>query len=213
MASATRPPFCVLIVIHVTLIGIVVSGTGADLIDDCVNVSVTSCIGRYADIYNAFVSDENSFTIESALYPPKKPSSVRVFVNLNVLNRSRTTDSSKENSKADVVEYTWSLKCLYAALPAVFLEILSLGSILVTPRTQEVDITIPHFCCNVSVKERKKWIEDVLAAVSRLPAIGLGYYGFRPKRFKYLLYKVRMLVLRRRARKRIYLWMSLKYTN
>lgn len=163
MAFATRPPFCVSF-FHVTLIGIMVNGTGADLIRDCVNVNVTSCIGRYADIYDAFVSDENSYKIQAALYPPKNSSSVRVFVNLNVLNRSRT-DASKENHKADVAEYTWSLKCLYAALPAYFLEILSLGSILVTPRTQKLNITIPHFCCNVSVEEREKWIEDVLAAL------------------------------------------------
>ena len=203
MAFATRPPFCVLILIHVTLIGIMVNGTGADLIRDCVNVNVTSCIGRYADIYDAFVSDENSYKIQAALYPPKNSSSVRVFVNLNVLNRSRT-DASKENYKADVAEYTWSLKCLYAALPAYFLEILSLGSILVTPRTQKLNITIPHFCCNVSVEERQKWIEDVLAAVSRLSAIRLGFYGFRTKRCKYLLYQVRILVLHRRTRKRIF---------
>lgn len=161
MAYVTRPTFGAALFIHVIFIAISVKGTGADIISDCVNVS--TCIGTYGDIYNALASDKNSFNIESALYPAKKPSSVRVFVNLHGQNGSEKTN----NSTSDVIKYTWSLNCLYAAFPAVFLEISSLGSILVTNLTQELNITIPHFCCNVSVKDRKNMIEAVLAAVSR----------------------------------------------
>ena len=146
--------------IHVILIDIAVHCTGADVIDDCVNVS--TCIGTYGDIYNALTSDKNSFSIESALYPAKSPSSVRVFVNLYGQNGPDETD----HSTSQVTKYTWSLNCLYVAFPAVFLEVSSLGSILVTNLTQELNITIPHFCCNVSVKDRKNIIESVLAAVS-----------------------------------------------
>ena len=65
-----------------------------------------------------------------------------------------------------VMKYTWSVRSLYAAFPAVFLEISSLFSILMTPRTQELNITISYFFCNVSVKDRKRMIKTVLAAVS-----------------------------------------------
>ena len=54
-----------------------------------------------------------------------------------------------------VMKYTRSVRSLNAAFPAVFLEISSLFSILVTPRTQELNITIPYIFCNVSVKDRK----------------------------------------------------------
>ena len=69
-------------------------------------------------------------------------------------------------------EYLWSMSCLYAAIPATLLEVLSLGSIIVAPRTQDLKIHIPLFCCNVSDKESdrrtniKGMIEGVLAAVS-----------------------------------------------
>ena len=155
-----RPTFCGGLFIYVILIDIAVHGTGADVIDDCVNVS--TCIGTYGDIYNALASDRNSFNIESGLYPAKRPPSVRVFVNLYGQNGPDETD----HSTSEVTKYTWSLNCLYAAFPAVFLEVSSLGSILVTNLTQELNITIPHFCCNVSVKDRKDIIESVLAAVS-----------------------------------------------
>ncbi|XP_078349992.1 uncharacterized protein LOC144634813 isoform X2 [Oculina patagonica] len=60
------------------------------------------------------------------------------------------------------------MNCLYAAFPAEVLEVLSLGSILVTPRTQELNITIPPFCCNVTVEKRQRMIKDVLAALQDL---------------------------------------------
>ena len=71
-----------------------------------------------------------------------------------------------------VMKYTRSVRSLNAAFPAVFLEISSLFSILVTPRTQELNITIPYFCCNVSVKDRKRMIKTVLADVS----ISISYF-------------------------------------
>ena len=147
--------FFVLLFIQATLIS-VHHCTKADIIEACVNHP--PCIETYANIYNALTSDDNSFNIESALYPATLPSSVRVFVNVYGPNR---TDNSTTETK-----YTWSINCLYAAFPARVLEVLSLGSILVTPRTQELNITIPQFCCNVSVEKRQMMIKDVLAAVS-----------------------------------------------
>lgn len=166
MVHVKRPASCCLLFIHVFLIGIDVSkGTRTNVINDCDNTN--SCLETHADIYYTLASDENSFKIESALYPPKKPSSVRVFVNLYGKNGSNSTD----NSTSDVTNYTWSLNCLYAAFPALFLEFLSLGSILVTPLTQELNIKIPYFCCNVSTKDRRRMTEDVLAAVSRIATV------------------------------------------
>jgi len=56
------------------------------------------------------------------------------------------------------------MSCIYAALPGAVLQVLSLGSILVSPRTQELDIQIPPFCCNVSEnkEERKQKINGML---------------------------------------------------
>ena len=137
----------------------------ADFSNNCVNSTDSlTCIRTYEQLYNRLAKSDNSFNIESALYPAKKPSSVRVFVNVYGPNET----------EADIAQYTWSISCLYAAVPALVLEVLSLGSILVTPRTQTLDISIPHFCCNVSKMEderRKKineMIEGVLAAVSTI---------------------------------------------
>ncbi|XP_044166430.1 uncharacterized protein LOC122950431 [Acropora millepora] len=56
------------------------------------------------------------------------------------------------------------MSCLYAAIPSVVLEVLSLGAILVTPRTQELNLQIPLFCCNVSEdkEDRKRKIDEML---------------------------------------------------
>ena len=147
--------FLFLLIVQVAFVS-VLECTSTDIIGHCVNFS--PCIETFANIYNSLASDDNSYNIESALYPAKKPSSVRVFVNVYGPNK---TDNSTTDTK-----YTWSLNCLYAAIPARVLEVLSVGSILVTSRTQELNITIPQFCCNVSVEIRQKMIEDVLAAVS-----------------------------------------------
>lgn len=134
----------------------------AEFSDTCDNsTSSLSCIHTYEQLYRSLTKSDNSFNIESALFPAKKPSSVRVFVNLHGPNKTGSP----------IARYTWSLSCLYVAIPDVFLEIVSLGSILVIHRTKELNLTIPHFCCNVSKTEdeRKKtindMIENVLAAV------------------------------------------------
>ncbi|XP_068695810.1 uncharacterized protein [Montipora foliosa] len=127
-------------------------------------VSNKSCSQTFEDVYNALASGKNYFNIAEALYPATKPSSVLVYVNLHV--------TKKENSTP--VPYTWSKLCLYASLPTNVLEILSLGSILVAPRTQQLDITIPPFCCNVSEDERKAIFHGALASLEDLavsPAI------------------------------------------
>ena len=141
--------------------------TIADVVGKCANTTI--CIGTYADIYKSLDSDVNSFNIEYALYPANEPFSVLVFVNLYGQNG---TDKTGNDSVPDVMKYIWSLRSLYAAFPAVFLEISSFFSILVTPRTQELNITIPFFCCNVSVKDRKRMIKTALAAVS----ISISYF-------------------------------------
>ena len=160
MACVTqRTSIIVYAVFH--LISSLVICTTADVVGNCANVA--TCIGTYADIYKSCASDENSFKIESALYPANEPSSVLVFVNIHGQNGSHKT---ADDSVPGVMKYTWSLRGLYAAFPAVFLEISSLFSIPVISRTQELNITIPYFCCNVSVKDRKRMIKNVLAAVS-----------------------------------------------
>lgn len=155
MSHMILQTFFILFFIQAALISVFYC-TKADVIKDCINF--TPCIGTYANIYDALASDDNSFNIESALYPATKPSSIRVFVNVYGANKM-------DNSTTDT-KYTWSMNCLYAAFPAGVLEALSLGSILVTYRTQELNITIPQFCCNVSVAKRQKMIKEVLAAVS-----------------------------------------------
>ena len=160
MACVTqRTSIIVYVVFH--LISSLFICTGADVISECANA--TSCIGTYADIFKSLASDVNSFNIESALYPANEPSSVLVFVSIYGQNGP---DNTGNDSMPAVIKYTWSLRSLYAAFPAVFLEISSLFSILVTLRTQELNITIPYFCSNVSVKDRKRMIKTVLAAVS-----------------------------------------------
>ena len=155
----------VYVVFH--LISSLVIYTKADVLSECANA--TSCIGTYADTFKSLASDVNSFNIESALYPANEPSSVLVFVNIYGQNGP---DKTGNDSTPAVIKYTWSLRSLYAAFPAVFLEISSLFSILVTPRTQELNITIPYFCYNVSVKDRKRMIKTVLADVS----ISMSYF-------------------------------------
>ncbi|CAH3187627.1 unnamed protein product [Porites evermanni] len=117
----------------------------------------TSCIDSYADIYKSLASEENSFNIESALYPAMMPSSLVVKVEFITHNET------------SVAIYTWSLNCLYVAIPPQVLQLLSLGSVLVEPRTQELKICIPYFCKNFSsTKEQNDLMRDVLAALQDL---------------------------------------------
>ena len=128
----------------------------ADVINNC--TSSTSCIYSYEQVYQSFTKSDNSYSISYALYPGRlKPSSVRVFVNLYGLGLNKTKDCTP-------AQYTWSMSCLYATIPSVVLEVLSLGAILVTPRTQELNLQIPLFCCNVSEdkEDRKRKIDEML---------------------------------------------------
>jgi len=129
--------------------------TKANVIKECVNN--TTCVETYADVYSALASPKNYFNIAVALYPARKPSSVLVHVNLHTYNHTE---------KSSPVPYTWSISCLYAAFPAKVLELLSLGSLIVTSRKRELNITIVPFCCNVSEDDRFTMIDRVLAEVS-----------------------------------------------
>ena len=65
----------IFLVIQVALFDFVLQ-TKADGTRSCTNF--TYCIGSYADIYKSPTSEDNSFNIESALYPAMKPSSLVV---------------------------------------------------------------------------------------------------------------------------------------
>lgn len=137
--------------------------TEAAVVNNCTSPvhSTASCDKiTYEQVYSILAKSQNSFNIESALYPPKRPSSVRVLVNVYGPNE---TDLLTPAAK-----YTWSISCLYAALPAEFLEIWSLWAIQVNRRTQKLNITISISCCDVTKGVLKKHIEDSLAAVSTL---------------------------------------------
>ncbi|XP_067050429.1 uncharacterized protein [Acropora muricata] len=128
----------------------------ADVINNC--TSSTSCIYSYEHVYQSFTKSDNSYNISYALYPGRlNPSSVHVFVKVYGLGLNKTKNCTP-------AQYTWSMSCLYAAIPSVVLEVLSLGAILVTPRTQELNLQIPLFCCNVSEdkEDRKRKIDEML---------------------------------------------------
>ena len=142
----------IFLVIQVALFDFVLQ-TKADGMRSCSNF--TCCIESYADIYKSLTSEDNSFNIESALYPAMKPSSLVVKVQIFGPNHT------------SLANYTWSINCLYVAFPAEVLQVLSFGSILVTPRTQHLNVCIPYFCRNFSsVKDQKDLMKGVLAAVS-----------------------------------------------
>lgn len=122
-------------------------------------VDNTTCTQTYGEVYNMLASQKNYYKIAQALYPAKKPSSFLVHVRLYGANGTENCTPAA---------YTWSMSCLYAAFPPNVLEILSWGAIIVTPRTQELNITIPPFCCNVSKENRMTMIDNVLAALQDL---------------------------------------------
>ena len=141
-----------LLIIQVALVGFI-SHSQADVIRNC--TEFTSCIDSYVDIYKSLTSEENRFNIATALYPAMMPSSLLVKVQIFRSNMSVATD------------YTWTVNRLYVAFPVDVLQVLSLGSILVTPRIQNLKLCIPQFCLNFSsVKEQKDLMKRVLAAVS-----------------------------------------------
>lgn len=128
--------------------------SNADIINTCVDT--TWCSHSYEQVYKSLAKAENNFNISHALYPGRsRPPSVRVLVSVF---GSQKTKASKP------AVYTWSMSCLFVSVPAAVLEFLSLGSILVTPRTQELIVHIPQFCCNVSERSegRKRIIDEML---------------------------------------------------
>jgi len=152
--------FTLLFVIKFCIFGGLECANNTDVISHCIDNH--PCIGTYKEIYNDL--KRNSFNIRSALYPVMRPSSVRVFVNVfvNVYGPDGT-----QNPRSNAVKYTWSTNCLFVALPAAVLQVMSLGSILVDPRTQHLNITLrSFFCCKVSEDRRGKMIKNVIAEVS-----------------------------------------------
>ena len=143
----------------------------ADVINNC--TSSTSCIYSYEQVYQSFTKSDNSYNISYALYPGRlNPSSVHVFVKVYGLGLNKTKNCTP-------AQYTWSMSCLYAAIPSVLLEVLSLGAILVTPRTQELNLQIPLFCCNVSEdkEDRKRKIDEMLTrAIADVSYCALRYF-------------------------------------
>ena len=120
----------------------------ADVIKHCMNsTNSTSCSLTYEHVYKSLTKNENSFNISHALYPDGgKPS---FLVRVNVYGPNKTHNSTP-------AKFTWSIHCLFSSVPALMLEMLSLGSIIVTSRTQELNIQIPAFCCNLSENREKR---------------------------------------------------------
>ncbi|XP_022794388.1 uncharacterized protein LOC111333135 [Stylophora pistillata] len=133
----------------------------ANVITECRNEN--NCIKNYSDVYNSLRSEENYYNIALALYPSREPSSVVVRINLYSTNQS-----DPHTGRDSPVQYTWCMSCLYAAIPANVLELLSLGAILISSRTKDLDITIAPFCCNVSKDKRIVNIDRVLSELQDL---------------------------------------------
>ena len=154
------------VVVHVIFVSIVLSfgqlnsQALPDIIKNCTNsTNSTSCSLTYEQVYQNLSKSENNLNISNALYPGRsKASSLHVLV--DVYGPDKTKDSVP-------AQYAWSVSCLYAAVPARVLEVLSLGSILVSHRTQHLDLHIPLFCCNVSEnkEEREEKIKGFLTRV------------------------------------------------
>ena len=128
----------------------------ADVIKHCMNsTNSTSCSLTYEQVYKSLTKNENSFNISHALYPDGgKPS---FLVGVNVYGPNKTHNSTP-------AQFIWSIHCLFSSVPASLLEMLSLGSIIVRSRTQELNIQIPSFCCNLSenIEKRKEMIQGFL---------------------------------------------------
>ena len=128
----------------------------ADVMKHCMNsTNSTSCSLTYEHVYKSLTKNENSFNISHALYPEGgKPS---FLVRVNVYGNNKTQNSTP-------AQFIWSIQCLFSNVPALLLEMLSLGSILVSSRTEELNIQIPAFCCNLSenIEKRKEMIQGFL---------------------------------------------------
>lgn len=177
--SSLQFNLAVLFSIQVVLTFLQHTSDGA-VFNKCINSTsaTNSCSDiTYEQVYNSLAKSENSFNIESALYPAKKSSSVRVFVNVYGPNKT-------ENS-IPAAKYTWSISCLYAALPVEVLKVWSLWSIMVKRRTQELSITISILCCDVTQGKLKEHVDGVLAAVSELMNITcLNFHYFSNLKLK-----------------------------
>ena len=128
----------------------------ADVIKHCMNsTNSTSCSLTYEHVYKSLTRNENSFNISHALYPEGGKSSF--LVRVNVYGPNKTHNSTP-------AQFLWSIHCLFSNVPALMLEVLSLGSIIVRSRTQELNIQIPSFCCNLSenIEKRKEMIQGFL---------------------------------------------------
>ena len=128
----------------------------ADVMKHCMNsTNSTSCSLTYEHVYKSLTKNENSFNISHALYPEGgKPS---FLVRVNVYGPNKTHNSTP-------AQFLWSIQCLFSNVPGWLLEILSLGSIIVTSRTQELDVQIPAFCCHLSenIEKREEMIQGFL---------------------------------------------------
>ena len=120
----------------------------ADVFKQCTNsTQSTSCSSTYEHLYKSLTKDESSFNISYALYPEgAKPS---LLVRVNIYGPKRTSNSIP-------AKFIWSIHCLYANAPALLLEMLSLSSVFVTFRTQELNIQTPEFCCNISDDKQRR---------------------------------------------------------
>lgn len=156
------------IFLHINGLAFGQQSSQADVINNC--ASSTSCVYSYEQVYQSFTKSDNSYNISYALYPGRlNPLSVHVFVNLYGLGLNKTKNCTP-------AQYTWSICCLCATIPSVVLEVLSLGAILVTPRTQELNLQIPLFCCNVS-EDRKRKIDEMLTrAIADVSYCVLRYF-------------------------------------
>lgn len=130
----------------------------ADVFKHCLNsTNSTSCSSTFEQVYTSLTKGESNFNISDALYPEgSKPS---FLVRVNVFGPNKTSNSKP-------AKFTWSIHCLYASVPKWLLQILSLGSIIVTFQRQELEIQIPAFCCNISDDKKKRFLRGVLYQVS-----------------------------------------------
>ena len=138
----------------------------ADVIKQCMNsTNSTSCSLTYEHVYKSLTKNESSFNISFALYPEgAKPS---LLVRVNVYGPNRTSNSIP-------AKFTWSIHCLYANAPALLLEMLSLSSVFVTFRTQELNIQTPEFCCNISDDKQRR--QEIIQGFLTRAVFDVSYY-------------------------------------
>ena len=138
----------------------------ADVIKQCMNsTNSTSCSLTYEHVYKSLTKSESSFNISHALYPEGAKPSLLVRVNVYGPNRKSNSVPAK---------FTWSIHCLYANAPALLLEMLSLSSVFVTFRTQELNIQTPVFCCNISDDKQRR--QEIIQGFLTRAVFDVSYY-------------------------------------